>query len=267
MAEQDQGPVQPAQEAAPVTPAPEPAPEPSPAPPPAKYEGKTLEEFKAEAEQKDAFITTLAQEKARAEHDAAYARTLLEQLGKGPQAPAAAPAEPVLDDDEFLRSPAKSTYGMLKSLMDKERQEREQKERQQIIFTARTNYEMGRANAIKSSPKLYSGIENEVSQAVFQAFETGQLRPEQLNSAEIWDATAKLTRIMRGELNLEKYYDHRPTPMPPAPTETPGASLPSQATAMLTPEQEEAARRAGFTREQFLEMWKKTQAEKEWRAK
>jgi len=36
---------------------------------------------------------------------------------------------------------------------------------------------------------------------------------------------------------------------------------------MLTPEQEEAARRAGFTREQFLEMWKKTQAEREWRSK
>lgn len=77
-------------------------------------------------------------------------------------------------------------------------------------------------------------------------------------------------RMANGEdpVKILGYFSHAVSnPVSPVHTEVPGPGGPPQATATLSPEQEEAARLGGFTREQFLEHLGKVRSETQWRNK
>ena len=248
---------QPAPSTPPEAPAPAPVEQPAPAEvpeaPPTKYGGKTLEELTQEAEQKDRYISELAERAARAEHEATFTRNLIEQFGMAKNKQVETPAEaPEVTDDEFLTNPAKATSKIIESYFARDRAERERKEKEQYVQYAKSNYESGRNTALKQSPRLFQGIEADVSREVFSAFEQNKVTADALRDPNFWEATAAIIRFTKGERNLEKYYHSTPKPMTATPTETPSPSTPPKGDESITPEQEELIRRTGITRERFL---------------
>jgi hypothetical protein len=77
-------------------------------------------------------------------------------------------------------------------------------------------------------------------------------------------------RMAKGEdpVQILGYFSKAPTtPVAPVHTEVPSPGGPPQGAVSLSPEQEEAARLGGFTREQFMEHLAKVRSETQWRNK
>ena len=248
-----------------AVPAPAVVPEPvAPAPteaPPARYGGKSPDELARELEESQARIQELADRAARAEYEATYTRNLMEQFGQNRRQPeATATVQPEVTDDEFLQNPAKATAKIVQHYFQMDKAERDRREKEQYIQAAKSNYESGRNTALKQNPRVFAGIEADVSKEVFTAFEKGMVNADALRDPGFWEASAAIIRFARGERNLEKYYHSQPTPVAPAHTEVPNASIPPKVEPTLSVEQEELIQRAGITREQFLQSMAKVRA-------
>ena len=226
---------------------------------PQKYGGKTAEEMLRELQEKDRYISELAEAKTRAEYEAQYHRNLLE-FGAGKKE-AEEPPSVGINDEEFVLNPAKAVSRIVEERLAKERAEREKRDRENYILNARSNYETGRSTAMRQNPKLFHGVEREVSDEVFKAFERNAVSADALRDPGFWEASASLVRFLKGERNLDKYFGPSQSPVAPTHTETPSPTMPPQAGVSLTPEQEEAARLGGFTREQFAKLLAEQKAE------
>ena len=91
----------------------------------------------------------------------------------------------------------------------------EQKERQSIARTQKDLYDRqsrahrdGFSSAVAANPKLFEGIENEVSDSVFTAFNPyvmqGNDMSDELRKTDTWTKVAKYMRVDRGEYDYLK---------------------------------------------------------------
>lgn len=213
----------------------------------------TLREQLAE---KDRLINDAAERAARAEHEAMLTRNIVEQFSRDRRPQEQVPETPVVSDDEFLTNPGKATAKIIESYFERDKRERERERAEQYVNTARQSYEQGKAEAMKSNPNLYRGIEADLSREVFNTVQSS-LRSGQpidagaLRDPRYWEAAAVAMRIMKGE-NVAKYYSTAHSPMAPVHQETPGPSSVPQVGATLSPEEEALIARANITREQYL---------------
>lgn len=220
--------------------------------PPAKYGGKSPDELAQELEASQARIQELADRAARAEYEASYTRNLMDQFGQNRRQPEATPQTPEVTDDEFLQNPAKATAKIVQHYFQMDKAERDRREKEQYIQSAKANYESGRNLAMRQNPKVFSGIEADVSKEVFSAFEKGMVNADALRDPGFWEASAAIIRFAKGERNLEKYYHSQPTPVAPAHTEVPNASIPPKAEVPWTQEDEAASKYFGLTKEAWI---------------
>lgn len=257
-----------------------PAPEPAPVQPqpttPDKYAGKTVAELAHELEESQRYFTEVNERAARAEHNAELTQRLLEQFARERGKPQETQVEiPPPNDDEFLTSPGKATATYLDRKLEahfaREKAERERERAEQTVYQARTAFERGRAKAVQSNPELFRGIEPDLAAQLTNTVAMGirsgqQVDTGTLEDPQYWKTAAITYRLSRGEdpVKVLSYFAKTgaPTTVTPVHTEVPSPGVAPQDTAPITPEQVEAARMAGFTREQFAEMWKKTQDEK-----
>ena len=253
---------QPTPDVAPAAPAAQPAPEPAPdstqevTPP--KYSGKSLEELAQELAEKDRYISEVNERAARAEHEALLTRNLVEQFAREKGQPQAqAPQDEFsISDDDFLTKPGETFKKGFQWMEARLRAEREREKAEQYVSTARQSYEQGIADAVKTNPALYRGIEGdlkrEVLNTVQSALKAGQpIDSSVLRNPKYWEAAALAMRVMQGE-DASRYYQRHPSPMSPGHTETPGPSGVPKVGMTLTPEEEELIARGNITREQYL---------------
>lgn len=230
---------------------------------PAKYGGKSVEDLARLMEEKDGYISEVNERASRAEHEAMLTRNLVEQFARGQGRPQEnVPTQPEVSDDEFLTNPAKATSKIIESYFARDRAEREQEKVRSYVDTARTAYESGKAEALRTNPGLYRGIEADLSREVLNTVQAslraGQpIETSALRNPKYLEAAAVAMRIMNGE-DVSKYYERKVhTPMTPTHQETPTAGGPPKAEMTLSPEQEELISKGNITREQFMEAWKK----------
>lgn len=258
-------PTEPVVESAPQT-SPEPVPE-------TKYGGKSLEQMAAEMEQKDSYITQLAQKAALAEHEAQLAKNLFDQIQQGskktePEVPGF-DAEAMLD--AYAKDPINTTMRLVKMQIQAEQREREQADLSTKANKAKENFEAGYAEAYKKNPRIFNGIEDSVKQETFNGvkiwFDTrGKygVDPEALSNPEYWIKAAGAQRfVSKGETNLASYFNAVPTPVQAVHTETPTASNPPQSAISLSQEEKEYARQWGISETDFMETKKRSEAEKQ----
>jgi len=236
--------------------------EPTPTQPVPSGGGKTVEQVAAELEELKEITRSAEERAARLEHENQLQRNIYEQLTRDRGRPQEqVPTVPDVSDDEFLTNPAKATGKIIDSYFQKERAERERERVEQYVSQARSAYEAGRAEALKSDPALFRGIDQYVSTEMFNMIQSS-LRAGQpvdtsaLKDPKYWRAAAVAKRIVDGE-DISKYVSKSHTPMAPVHSETPTPGAPPQGAVSLSPEQEEVARVGGFTREQFAEMLNK----------
>lgn len=248
-----------------VEPTPSPAPAPTtapvsaqPEPQPTKYGGKSVEELQRELEEKDRYFSEVNERAARAEHEALLTRNLMEQFARDRgRTQEDVPDVPQVSDDEFLTSPAKATAKIVEAQFARERAERERERVSQYVNTARSAYEVGKAEALKANPNLFRGIEPDISREILNNVQSSlkagaPVEADILRNPRYWEAAAVAMRIMNGE-DVSKYYTRTHNPMTPAHQETPSAGGPPRAANQLTPEQEALIATGTVTREQFLE--------------
>jgi hypothetical protein len=257
---------QPGQVSTPNTPETPPTP-PTPTPPPVQFGGKTPEQLVGELEELKSRISAAEERATRAQHEAEYSKTLLDRLNQGTREPSSAVSELSPEpDDQFFASPGKATLNtatkVFERLMAKERADREAKEAQERDVQARSAFEFGRSQAMRQTPKLYGGIEDEVARAVIDGYNQKRVTMTDLNNPQFWDGTASIIRIMKGERDLNKYYVSTPVPAQPGGVESPSAGLPPQATVTLTDKERAMVKQYGLKEEQYLEM-KKADLERE----
>jgi len=250
---------------APATP--QPAQETTPTPSPPSGGGKTMEQLAQEVEEKSRYIEEVNERAARAEHEAMLTRNLVEQFTRGQGRPQEqVPTAPEVSDDEFLTNPAKATSKIIEGYFARDRAEREQERRGQYVNSARTAYETGKSEALKSNPKVFQGIEARISSemldTVKRSLETGNpIDADSLRNPNLWLAAAVAYRISEGEdlMTIASKYSERKvhTPMTPTHQETPTAGGPPKAEMPLTPEQEFIISKGNVTREAFMEARKK----------
>ena len=245
-----------------------------------KYGGKTLEQLASEMEAKDAYIASVNERAARAEHEALLTRNLVEQFARDRGKPQETQPEiPMPSDDEFLTNPAKVTSALLDRKLEtyfaRDKAERERERAEQTVYQARSAFEQGRQKAVQSNPNLFRGIEtdlaNQLTQTIAQSIRSGQqIDAGTLQDPKYWQTAAVAMRMARGEdpVKILGYFSQAPTtPVAPVHTEVPSPGGPPQGAVTLSPEQEEAARLGGFTREQFMEHLAKVRSETQWRNK
>ena len=220
----------------------------------AKYGGKTVDELASELAEKDAYISSVNERAARAEHEAMLTRNIVEQFSRERGKPAE-PEVPNVTDDEFLTNPAKATGKIIESYFHRERAEREKERVAQYVESARSAYETGKQEAVKSNPNLYRGIQTDIEREVLNnvqaSLKAGQpVDTNVLRNPRYWEAAALAMRVMNGE-DVSKYYQSKNAPMAPGHTETPTAGLPPQAGTSLTQGEIAMAQFLGGTPEQY----------------
>lgn len=241
-----------------AAPAPTTAPtEAKPEPIATKYGGKSLEELAREMEEKDRYISEVNERAARAEHEAMLTRNLVEQFARDRGGVKDdVPEVPMPTDDEFLTSPAKATQRIIEAQFARERAEREKERAAGYVNTARSAYEVGKAEAIKANPNLFRGIETDIAREILNnvqaSFRSGQpVDPEVLRNPRYYEAAALAYRVMNGE-DVSKFYGRTHTPMTPTHTETPTAGGPPQDVVTMSEEERWTARQWGITDEQYM---------------
>jgi hypothetical protein len=226
--------------------------------------GKTLEQLSQEVEEQATLVREANDRILRQEHELNLARNIYENFTRGQGRPQEqTPAVPEVSDDEFLTNPAKATSKIIESYFARDKAEREQEKVRQYVDTARTAYESGKAEAVKSNPNLYRGIEADLSREVLNSVQSSlkagsPVDTSALKNPKYWEAAAIAMRIMNGE-DVSKYYERKvTTPMTPTHQETPTAGGPPQDVVTLTNDDRETARSWGFTDEQMMAQKKRS---------
>jgi len=243
----------------PAEPTPPTAPEPVQEVVQPKYSGKSLEDLANELAEKDRYISEVNERAARAEHEAMLTRNLVEQFAGGrgkPQEQAGPVDDFAISDDEFLTKPGETFKKGFQWMEARLRAERDRDRAESYVSSARQAYEQGKAEAVKSNPNLYRGIEADLSREVLSTVQSS-LRSGQpvdasaLRDPRYWQAAAVAMRIMKGE-DVSKYFTKTQHPMAPAHQETPTTGQVPTGGVTLSPQEEELISRANITREQYL---------------
>lgn len=242
-----------------------------------KYGGKTPEEMARLLEEKDRFIAEQAQISAQARHDAEFFRTLSEQGGpRGPvPAPMAPPAQQpvtqvphmglpfdpsqIVTEAEFVQNPVEAAAKIALAMREYDRQMDAQRQAYTAAETAKRNFVSGRKAAFDSTPGLFEGLENQVSEAVAQAYRDKLLTTDQLLEPKTWQLAAQMARWDKGEYDLSRYYKpaQPPNPVTPGFQQTPSARQAASGQTTLTPEQREMVRLWGKDEATFLKAYEK----------
>jgi hypothetical protein len=209
----------------------EPQPEPKPEPPelPERYQGKGLDEIikmHQEAEkEKDRLGTEVG--KLRGETDdyrnsLAYYQNLAQDLQarqeKTGQQPESATPDIRFDYDNpvpSVRQVVQTEFQRYEEKRKKEEQEREYKE-------ATVNYATGRNVALKGNPDLFRGIEKQVEQGVWQAYQGKWVGSHDLRDSKTWENAARL--IHMNNEDYDRLVPPKVKPVSSTPTETPSAA-------------------------------------------
>ena len=246
-----------------------------------KYGGKSPEELSRLLEEKDRYIAEQAQAAAQARHDAQYFRTLTEQSGGPFPGPAPAPSAPmapqgpqtpvppmglpfdpstVVSEEEFVQNPIAASAKIALAMREYERAVESQRQTYLAAESAKRNFVEGRQKAFTSTPGLFQGLENQVSEAVAQAYKDKLLSPNQLLEPKTWQLAAQMVRWERGEYDLGKYYRpaQPPTPVEPGLQQIPSARQAASGPSTLTPEQRQLVQMWGVKDEAaFLRAYEK----------
>ena len=187
------------------------APVQAPAPPVTPDEVAIL---KARLEEKESFIGKQANE-------VGYLRSMVEQFQQ------ARTQEPVEQAPERTRqkinwdNPDESIERLVEEKLQAKERAREQSERARRDVEAKSNFYEGRDTAFKENKRLYEGIEDAVSQAVQNAYQSGLINERSLASPRTWKRAAQL--ILLEQDKLDRLVSTGPTPVKPTATETPVA--------------------------------------------
>jgi hypothetical protein len=84
-----------------------------------------------------------------------------------------------------------------------ERRDKQSKEyEKQVQFeTAKRNYMSGYNRAIKSNPDIYDGIQKDVQDIMYTSFASGRLNAEDLADERVWEKTAQLVWLDKGNFD------------------------------------------------------------------
>jgi hypothetical protein len=235
------------------------------APPVEGSGGPKPEELATHLEEVKRTLNELKERLARTEHTAAYYRTLAE--GGVPQETSpVAEDEPSIEippDEEFYASPgqyiAKVTLAALDAKLAEQRREDENRRMTEAEQTARKNFNEGLSRAVKDSPDLFSGIEQQVATAVLEAYRAKTLQADALGNPDVWKAFAGAYRLTQGEWDLSKYVKPSIQATQMTAGERPGPKAPSQPQATLSDEERWILRKARVPEEAYL----KAKAEEE----
>lgn len=105
---------------------------------------------------------------------------------------------------------------------------------QRVREEAQANYAEGRSMSMKRNPELYKGIEREVEDAVYEGFQRGHAKLNDLKSPDAWDIVAKMIHLRDNRIErlqpaavqpVETIGGQLPTPAPPGTTEKPFTDL------------------------------------------
>lgn len=270
-------------------PAPESQPEGEPSEP--TNGGKVPEDMAARLAERDRDVALAKQEAAKFRHEAELYKSLAETggatpgypsdfavpgMGPGPytggplpygyghlQRPPVAPQIPPFDpkqvvtQEEYLMDPVASAYKIQEAKAEYDRR---------VAFVQRQHFESrtapqafasGRTAAMKAVPKLFEGIEVQVSQLVKESYDAKAISAEMMRDPKTWMTAAELYRREQGEQDFGKYYKAPPKGMAAVQTERPGATRTAKAGPTLTPEQEAMVAQWGMPKDKFLKAYER----------
>lgn len=276
-------------------PAPEPQPEGDPSK--SKYGGKTPEEMAAALAEKDRALALALEDRAKAKHEAELYKTLAETggatpgypsdfnvpgMGPGPYTggpmpygyghlqrppapsvsqvpPTIPPFDPkkVVSQEEYLLDPVAAAYKLQTAKADYDRRVAYVQNQYLESRRAPQNFAVGRTAAMKATPKLFEGIEVQVSQLIKESYDSGTITSDMMRDPRTWHTAAELYRREQGEQDFGKYYKAPPKGMPAVQTEKPGATRTAKAGATLTPEQEGMVALWGMPKDKFLKAYER----------
>lgn len=180
-----------------------------------------------------------------------------------PMAPVAQPQIPPFDPnavvtrEEYLEDPVAATAKLQAARMEYDRRVAFVQRQFQEARQAPNNFAAGRTTAMREVPKLFEGIEVQVSQLVKESYEAGTVSAEQMRDPKTWKYAAELVRRENGETDFGKYYKAPPKGMSAVPTEKPGATRTAKAGPTLTPEQEAMVAQWGMPKDKFLKAYER----------
>ena len=238
MATKDKGKTPPAPEPEPIKPvgepsgAPDPSPEPEPEPSniPERFQGKKLEDviaMYAEAEkEKDRLGTEVG--KLRGETDdvgntASYYKNMAQDLQArlekgGVQSEGQTQPDIRFDYDNPLPSVEQVFERKFKEYEGK----RQKAEQERDYRDATVNYATGRNVALKGNPDLFRGIEKQVEQGVWNAYQGKWVLSPDLRDSKTWENAARLIHINNED--YDRLVPPKVTPVSSTPTERPSTA-------------------------------------------
>ena len=175
------------------------------------------------------------------------------QFGQTPFQPQFGQQQPDLPPPDEIAT-VQDAYKVAQAIYEQKEAERRAMEEQRRAMEAQMYLTTGRQNALKSNPKLYEGIDQQVTATIYNSFLEGRITPLQLADPKTWETTAVMVRAGMGEYDLSKYYT-QPSP-PPASipySERPQTVKPSEEkpVTQLTEDQKMFVKMAGFNPEEF----------------
>jgi hypothetical protein len=237
MATKDKGKTPPAPEPEPKEPVPEPsgAPDPTPEPVPEpsdipeRFQGKKPEEiikmYEEAEKEKDRLGTevgNLRKETDEYRNNLAYYQNLAQDLQaqreKGGQPESSATPDVRFDYD----NPVPSVQQVVQTELQKYEEKRKKMAEEREYKEATVNYAGGRNAALKSNPDLFRGIERQVEQGVWQAYQGKWVGAHDLKDPKTWENAARL--IHMNNEDYDRLVPPKVNPVPPTPTERPGAT-------------------------------------------
>ena len=207
---------------------PEPSPEPSDIP--ERFQGKTPEEIikmYVEAEkEKDRLGTEVG--KLRGETDdvkntASYYQNMAQDLQVRLEKGGAQPEGQAQPDIRFdYDNPLPSVEQVFEKKFKEYEGKRQKAEQERDYKDATVNYATGRNVALKGNPDLFQGIEKQVEQGVWQAYQGKWVGSQDLRDAKTWENAARL--IHMNNENYDRLVPPKVTPVSSTPTERPSTA-------------------------------------------
>jgi hypothetical protein len=201
---------------------PEPAP-PEPAPAPARTPDE-LVEIKARLDEKDKFIGRQTSEIGDLRRQLDYLSGQVAATAERSNEPAVRPSAPTRTPDEFFNRPYENVEQIVEERLRARDTQRQQEEQNRQAYEARANFMDGKEAAMKDDKRLFEGIEDQVSQAVWNAYQGGAINYRSLASPKTWKMAAKMLLLEKDDPSLyERVKPPKIQPTSVTQTETPNA--------------------------------------------
>lgn len=202
--------------------------EPQPSPPVTvtdPFANKTTDELKKMLNDAQDMINRQAGELGTARNRAELVeQRLLEELAlrnqPEPEPTAVPQPAPAWDYDK----PVDSTRVIIRDELSRWQKDRAKEEQQRYMNEAKSCFFEGRENAYNSNKKLYEGIEQIVETALIGSHRNNQIDNAALRNPKLWERTAQLIRLDRGE--LDRIVPPRVSPVSAVPGQLPIGAKP-----------------------------------------